>query len=842
MRRPTVRTVRGLRAGAASSGSGRRRVATSVGCLLSALVIALLPLPKGTQEAQAATAPESAVTKSGAKGTYDDFSGLKVTVHQTEGLRGQGVRVTWTGGEPARLKGQNFLQIMQCWGDDPQAGPDREQCEWGADSKAQPGSLRDIATPSLRDPLETEYAPDSSGYAFAPFRPVEGPETTASRDYTYFSPEDTNALPWLPHDGDGGGEVVFEAKSALESPHLGCGARTTSVGEARPCWLVVVPRGEHEPDGGTGNSGALNSSALSQSNWNQRIVFRLGFEPVTDDCDTDKPERGIEGSELATDAVTSWQAALCRTGSHRFTYTQSSELHGREVARTPSDTTGLGLTVNPVEAAEGSAEVVHAPVAVNGLTIGFVWMYDRAGIGETANMAPMGELKLNQRLLAKVLTQSYALSLVSPSDRTPAYLGDNPRTIGQDPEFQKLNAGLPALDSLKSEYQSPLGLAVALDNSDSAQLIWRYILADRDAREFIEGKEDPWGMKINPEYEPGMISESLDYYPKADLTPTTVTCNDATYSMERTGQDVVPYVADMHEAAVKVRRGDIGTAYECAVSYPSATTKLTPLGRPVLTDQRAFGIVDNVSAARYQLSTAALPNADGEYVEPTDASLLEAVAQMHDSDVAGVKAADPGRMKGGAYPLATVVYAAASLGQAEDARQDYAKVIRYAAGEGQTQGTAKGQLPYGYAPLPDPLREQARQAADRLEKGAPDSSGSPGPDAPGQNDDLSGTSGGTTGGLTGGTDGGGVAGGTGTAGTAGDATGPAAGPAGSAPSDPSGTDPARQNVAQSGGLTPGEVLGLVRWVLLGVLIAGGVAGLAGPIMLRLSARRAVSGG
>ncbi|MCZ4516284.1 hypothetical protein O3Q52_50910, partial [Streptomyces sp. ActVer] len=56
------------------------------------------------------------------------------------------------------------------------------------------------------------------------------------------------------------------------------------------------------------------------------------------------------------------------------------------------------------------------------------------------------------------------------------------------------------------------------------------------------------------------------------------------------------------------------------------------------------------------------------------------------------------------------------------------------------------------------------------------------------------------------------------------------------------TDPAKQNVAKSGGTTPSEVLGLIRWVLLAVLIAGGVAALAGPVMLRLSSRRAPAGG
>ncbi|WP_158689557.1 hypothetical protein, partial [Streptomyces niveus] len=54
-------------------------------------------------------------------------------------------------------------------------------------------------------------------------------------------------------------------------------------------------------------------------------------------------------------------------------------------------------------------------------------------------------------------------------------------------------------------------------------------------------------------------------------------------------------------------------------------------------------------------------------------------------------------------------------------------------------------------------------------------------------------------------------------------------------------DPDKQNVAESGGLTPSTVLGIVRWVLLGVLVAGGLAALSGPILLRLSARKSGPG-
>ncbi|MEV6175139.1 hypothetical protein AB0L99_43955 [Streptomyces sp. NPDC051954] len=816
---------------------GRRgRVTAGVGCLLTAVVIALLPLPEGADQAQAAVADESAVTKSGSKGTYDDFSDLEVTVHQTEGLRGQAVRVTWTGGKPQSggLK-HNFLQIMQCWGDDAETGPDREQCEFGAETLGDlPGNTRQ-ASPAI-DSLDKDYATDPNGSLFVPFRPVEGPRTTSRSDFTYFTNGDTNSISYAANDGNGGGDVAFEVKSALESPHLGCGARTTSAGRIRPCWLVVVPRGEHEPNG-TGANQSLQTSALSQSNWNQRIAFPLAFEPVTDNCDPDKPERGIEGSELATDAITSWQAELCKTGTHRFTYTQSSEQHARESVTAPSDSsTGLAMTLDPVRTAEGATPVVHAPVAISGLTISFVWMYEASTDGRFQSL-PVKDVKLNQRLLAKALTQSYPGSLVSPAEPVPAYLSGNPRSIAVDPEFLQLNPGLDAL--AQNERNAPLGLVVTSENSDSARIVWDYILADPAAREFIEGKADPSGMKVNPAYQDGVISDSLDYFPKTDLAATRVKCGgDSGFTMDRTGQDVVPYATDMHEGALKIRRGDIGTAYECQAG--NNVSKMTLLGRPALTQQRAFGIVDNASAVRYQLGTAALPNADGEYIEPTDASLLKAVAEMPDSDVAGVRAADPAEMKDGAYPLAAVVYAAASLDQAEDARQDYAKVIRYAADKGQAQGTAGGQLPYGYAPLPTALREQAQQAAERLEKGAPDSPEPPGAGAEGPGG--SGSGGGTAGGLDGGTGSGGL--------TGGDSAGAAGGTAGAAGVDGAGTsppgapetDPAKQNVAQSGGLTPSEVLGLIRWVLLGVLIAGGVAALAGPVMLRLSARRAAGSG
>lgn len=823
------------------AADGRRRVRLGAGSLLAAVVIALVPLPDGADGAQAATADaatSSAVTKKGSPGKYDDFSDLEVTVHQTEGLRWQGVKVSWSGGEAAPQSSvkTNFMQIMQCWGDDPEKGPDRTQCEFGSEARIPPGTSR-LVYPSS-DPEEAntdDTVLDAYERPYVPFRSVSGDTTTSPDDTTYFGPEDTNSLSYLPNDGNGGGEAVFEMKSAAESEYLGCGARTTSSGEVQPCWLVVVPRGEHEADGTADPARATMTSALSKTNWDQRIVFRLDFEPIAENCDPDKPERVIAGSELATDAVTSWQATLCRSGSHRYTYTQSGEPAARDTLTSPgASSAGLAMTVDPVQPAEGASPVVHAPVAISGVTIGFVWMYEKAAF----DYQPLKDVKLNQRLLAKALTQSYGSSLVSSQEQVPEYLGDNPKYIAADPEFKKLNP-----DFAGQDFHAPIGLLITSENTDSARMLWKYVMADPDAREFLEGEADEWGMEVNPEYTAaGVITEDLDYFPMTDLTATEVPCSpaDSGLTMKRTGLEVVPYALDLHEAALKVRRGTLGSVYECTVTVNQASWTKTE--RPTPVELRQYGIVDLASAARYQLNTAALPNADGEFVRPTEASLLKAVAAMPDSEVAGVKTSDPGEMTDGAYPLTAVVYAAAPLDQAADARKDYAEVIRYAAGDGQTQGTASGQLPAGYAPLPAALRAQAVAAADQLEKGVVEteesaSSGTGGSDGAtsgggaggsGSVADAGAGSGGATGGDAAGTDPGG-------------ASGPGAADV-SPVAAPTETDPAKQNVAQSGGVTPAEVLGLIRWVLLGVLIAGGVAGLAGPVMLRLSARRAAGAG
>lgn len=818
----------------------RRRVIAAVSALLAALVLALLPLPSATTSAAAAdgTAEDSAVTVTGKKG-IDDFSRLKVTVHQTKNLRSQGVRVSWEGGAPtpADRFDYNYLQIMQCWGDDP-AGPDRDQCVFGetdTNSAVVPGNFTTYRTVDAKsggeatDPGETQY---TGANAFVPFRPVGNlPPTKSTKDPTYFGPLDTNEQVANRTFADGTGEVTFEAQDALEAPHLGCGANKAPTGSTpvpRSCWLVIVPRGTHDADGtdvtnpGGSRTHNLQTSPLSATNWAQRMVVRLDFLPSEAYCPEGQPERPTAGSELVTDAVTSWQPKLCSSTGSTFAFTQGGEEEARnQVLSTTDDSPLLGFTVDPVTQPEDGSKVVHAPVAVSGLAIAF-FIEGPSGVVQGMN--------LNPRLVAKMLTHSYVNDVTLGA--VPDHLKGNSLALNEDPEFKELNPGFPVLSSRQLR-----SLMVPLQSSDTTRIVWNWLQSDKDAREFLSGTKDRWGMRVNPNFQDLNLAEntSLTDYPKVDPT-TSPSLGNGTPPLNYTITDLDPYTADLHDGALRTRRGNNTRTIQYQVGDSQTPTRLIN-DAPMSGKRAVMAIVDAASAERYGLTTAALRNADGNFVKPSAATLTADVATMQPSsgDPTVLKP-DPARAKGQAYPLTAVAYAAASVNQDAKVRESYAKFIRYVAGSGQTLGASAGQLPFGYAPLSAKQRTQAKTAADALERG--ESVTDPASDGSNQGD--TGGVGADTGGTSSGADTGGVsAGGTGgTGGTGGAGTSPS--PSDSAAvngSAPPSSGP-QQNVAESKDtFTPGEILGIIRWVLLVVLFVGGAAGLSGPIMLHFAQRR-----
>lgn len=815
--------------------SVRVRTTTGVTALLAALVVALLPLPATTTSAQAADASRaagSAVTVTGEKGKYDDFSSLKVTVHQTEQLRAQGVRVSWTGAKPTETGFRhNYLQLMQCWGDDP-AGPSREQCQFGGSGVTSGGgwtSLRQID--GAPDPAETEYVDNGQGESYVPFHPANGDApTTGSRDWTYFGNLNTNEEPYAITHADGTGEFTFPMYTDQEADQLGCGApvRQGSTVKGRPCWLVIVPRGDHDVDGTAGGAATpLQSSPLTASNWAQRMVVPLDFLPVGNSCPADRAERRVTGSELLTDAISSWQPAVCTSpGGAKFAFSQSGEGGARDtISRPATGAPGLAFTVDPVEAPSDGPDVVHAPVAVSGLAVGF--FIELPGAGQLTSM------RLTPRLLAKLLTSSYQKDVTRSRREIPEHVKDNPLSLFHDPEFKEMN---PEFKDWAPTSLPPMSLMVQLANTDTTRMTWQWLRSDREAREFLSGTADPWGMEVNPFFaDIGLATDaSVSDFPKADPTRTTVTIDGETLEYGTT--DVAPYVQDMHDGALRTRRGNNLETTTPAAGSNGSPAKLvnTP---PLPGERMTLALVDAASAARYGLQTAALRNADGTFVTPTTDSLLAGVAAMKKSPVPGVLGTDPGAAKGPAYPLTSVVYAAGFTNTPAADRKDYAGLVRYAVGDGQAPGVSPGRLPPGYAPLPAALRTQALAAADRLQN----------PKEAGEDGDSAGTGGADGAARTGSSGGAGSTGGLdGGAGTPGGAAGggdPATDPDTDASPDASATppDPDKQNVAESGGLTPSTVLGIIRWVLLGVLVAGGLAALSGPILLRLSARKSGPG-
>lgn len=811
----------------------RDRALLRVGGLLAAVLAAaglvLLPPSAGGGRAQADTG--SAATKSGTRGPYDDFSALKVTVEQTRDLRTQGVKVSWSGGAPTRagsagVYGTDFLQIMQCWGD-AKDGPRRDQCEFG-NPPVGVGSLATGRTVGygpgpLADPLEPSTDPNGVPL---PFTPAKG---TASSDLNqFFTRFTTNEQDVTSTGTDGRGETIFQLEASTESQILGCGTVPAAGRPPQPCWLVVVPRGSHEPNGSM--PADLHTSPLSASNWAQRIQFRMDFKPTDAFCPIGQKEQPTIGSQLAAQAMSSWEPTLCT--SDKITYgfvPQPEDFARQQIANPGTGSAGLAFVEDPVAAPSGAPPVVHAPVAVSGLVIGY-----NIEISGSSKQVP--RIRLNARLVAKMLSESYQCDL--PADNTALVRGglpkENARSVYEDPEFVALNQGAGYFDNSSCTF----GLGVPQGASDSAAQLWRWLRSDPDAKAFLAGKPDPWGMRINPSFRPLTPDVTpLSEFPKPD--PTVWVPNKSFPDIKITAVGLNPYGQDLNDDARRVRKANnTGVAGFSLGSVPPAPAKAET---QIPGQYFNMGVTDTTTAALYRLGTAELLNADGQFVAPTTDSLTKAVAGMKAGQVPGVLDADPAAKTPGAYPLTSVTYAAAATSLDVAQRQDYATLIRYAAGPGQTTGIGNGLLPPGYAPLPQTLRDQALTAASDLVAGrVPTTPPADGATTGGGTAGGSVAGGAGPGGSAGGTDSGGTAtGGNGTA-TGGGSPSPSAAATGATKGSAGGPSPspsALGNVAQTGGTTPGALLGAVRWVLLSVLIAGVAGSLAGPLLMRWGMRR-----
>lgn len=460
-----------------------------------------------------------------------------------------------------------------------------------------------------------------------------------------------------------------------------------STGNFAPGQLVSTPQDAEA----LSVSGALWWSA---SNWRNRIVVPLTFGPPANACSvvTDSHTVDIYGSELMIPATTQWAPHFCLNSQlFKLTHVQTGEPEARNLVATGS--AEAAFTSEPQPGGYGRA-VVSAPVAMTGFAVSYVI--------DGADGRQFTSLKLDARLLAKLLTESYPADLIIK--QSDSALANNPLNITLDPEFQALNPGITQGVSA-SEAASTL-LAVASD-SDVIQALTTYINDDPDARAWLNGQPDPWGMVVNPVYKG--IQLPVDQWPLLDtFEPTQYYQSDLNDCLYNNPVPFLPLVADPAETLE-----DVSEDMQFAIAQPETTCqqtagtslgeKLVVAGRQTTGYRFMIGITSLGDAQRYDLNTAALATGPNTYVAPTPTSLHAAAVMLKPDPNTGTWPIPYQSIEtsgSSAYPGAMVVYAAIPTeGLPATDAQDYATFLDFASTAGQTPGYGVGQLPPGYLPM-----------------------------------------------------------------------------------------------------------------------------------------------
>lgn len=863
---------------------------------------------------------------------YKDFQTLQVTVSQTQDIIHQGITVSWTGGKlTTGTFSADYLQMMECYGD-ATSGPNPEQCEYGSPNLAPnpqfsgiggrtgdicatnsgpstsnpPASKSGNNPPAGCDTLEpsdpTHVAPCpgpncTPGTYTIPFAPVtvSDPTNPANLDYsadtTYYSQFNTDEVQAAVSNKDGNGQQQFETLTGVQASGLGCGQAEAN-GQPRGCWLVIVPRGEYQPNGFHINPLSFNSglttSPLAASNWAQRIQIHLDFAPVQAFCPLGTLQRQTIGTQLISRAMQSWQLALNHAANctkvYGFTATSEPATTDQFSNNPASDTSaGLAFTTIPIGSevtreSSGSPptlpSILYAPVAVSALDFGFNINYGTAGYITTP-------IKLTPELLAEALTQSYREDLPDyypdiTGHPGPTWSQGNPFNISVDPRFITLNNSQAFADP-----SGPIAPLLTVDRTALNQQVWQWIQGDSASSGWLDGTPgagDP-NVKVDPDYQALNLGTgtAIDSYPRAYtgvLNLPDFPGPPPKPETKNTG-NLLPYTDNFDSAAVAVL-----TANNPDESGPFAEAYIGPDGTPgwwgkagteLLGSTFMWAADDTSNLAAYGLIPAQLCNDAGtSCIGPSTASLTAALLTAK-PDSSGLLHIDPAQPGTNGYPLVDITYAAVRTDSSPAALNDYAALIAYAAGQGQAIGAVAGDLPPGYLPMPANLQSQAQAVVTKLQALA---SGSPSPSPSASQSPTTGattstgppqggnatTPAATTGTGTPGTGstGGGAtprptSGITPTAGTTPTLAGlpslsPNCSPSPSHSPSPSRTPTPSCSPSPAGaispggpvtslppaepvaGTTPAAVVGAIRWVLIAVVIAGTVCAAAGTLL------------
>jgi hypothetical protein len=517
----------------------------------------------------------------------------------------------------------------------------------------------------------------------------------------------------------------------------------------------------HSNDNPNGNAPFDSSENSYACEYMDRIIVPLHFAPTASNCPQNAYQFYAEGSPMLSRAMAQWQAAWCSSAAPvSLHYTSADESQARgdflQGGQLLSARTDMAMVTLPPDAAQTSSrKFTYAPLANSGVAIAYY-------LDNGATKQQINQVVLNPRLAAKLTTESYSLNydcrtpppndgggwppLPKPSRTCDPAVSYNPPSLFDDQEFLSLNkncqqtttAGglLPSPESVcvygHGDIRQGAFLPTVLGgNSDMTYQLTNWVAANADATGFLAGEADPWGMHVNTNYWKAKISYPTQYfqssldpgtkYPKP-LTCVLGSCSTVQGSVDATmnvaWNPVTPLSAVVNNLlAFQPNAHDVYLACPTTVSTCTSINQLSFPALPPdgLGGRNLFSEVDLGDVGAYQFPAAAMVNAAGQAVPPTQASVEAAVKDMKTNPDGITQYANESSTDKAAYPLAMVNYAMVpTCGLPSSEASAIANFLDKVATTGQTQGNVPGDLAPGYYPLTSAQRAQTLKAAQEV--------------------------------------------------------------------------------------------------------------------------------
>jgi hypothetical protein len=507
-----------------------------------------------------------------------------------------------------------------------------------------------------------------------------------------------------------------------------------------------------------------------------RIIVPLSFAPTPANCPANviqNPEFQAEGSPMMARQMTQWQTAWCTSPAGSLNFSSVSEDSARTAFLQGGQVLGGGvdmaLTTLPPTASEvssSSRKFTYAPLANSGTAIAY-YLDDAQSSGILSGEL-INRMVLDARLVAKLTTESYALGYgcTTPASQIPPpwpappkpsiycdpAVSHNTDYLFTDPEFLSLNTNCQPATAPKNyvcketDFPGAGGLSGTLgygpflptmlgSYSDMTYQLTDWVGANAEARAFLAGTPDPQGMHMNTYYKgTSYPSELLSAQDPGVSWPGGLKCVVGSTACSSTNAGGNPAASmnvawtfdasleDIVQNLLAFQPNAEDPHLSCtSPAGPSSCVDLAqwenkPLSPQTLGYRALLSEMDLGDVAVYQFPAAALVNAAGNAVAPTQASVEATVTKDMKTNPDGItqyvnlSSTDPA-----VYPLTMVDYAMVpTCGLRPAEATAIADFLDNVATTGQKQGVLPGQLQPGYYPLTSAQRAQTVKAAGEV--------------------------------------------------------------------------------------------------------------------------------